>query len=184
MAQATHTQLTAAQFAQLPETNTPNQLINGVLIVTPAPTNTHQTLVFNLAQLVSELAAGSSHAKISPLDVHLDEHNVLQPDIFWVSGPDSLCQLGDDDKWYGAPDLVVEVLSPATARYDKVEKFRLYAKHGVREYWIIDPIAQYIEVWILEEGSYQRQGVYGPQDSFTSPMLGGKTVDLKPIFTQ
>jgi Uma2 family endonuclease len=82
----------------------------------------------------------------------------------------------------GPPDLIVEVLSPGTERRDKKDKFELYQRFGVREYWIMHPQEEYIEVWRLENGVLVRQGVYGPDESFVSAVLGGKTVELKGIF--
>ena len=79
--------------------------------------------------------------------------NAVQPDVLWNS-PASRCVLVDDAYFRGAPDLVVEVLSPSTALRDKQTKFRLYEKYGVREYWIVEPTAQYVEVWALVEAKF------------------------------
>jgi Uma2 family endonuclease len=181
MAEATQTRITAAEFAQLPETNIPTELIHGEVIVSPTPKDTHQTLVYRLAKLVEQLSMGRGEVRISPLDVYLDEHNVVQPDVFWVSGGESRCQLGTDDYWHGAPDLVIEVLSPGTARRDRGEKFQLYEEHGVRGYWLVDPDAAYVEVWQQAENRFHRVGVFGPEGSFTSAVLGGEPVGLKQV---
>jgi Uma2 family endonuclease len=182
MVDTTQTRLTAAEFAQLPETNTPTELIDGEVVMTPAPKYVHQKVVLALAKLIEQMGAGGVTC-IAPIDVYLDEANVVQPDVLWASGPESRAQLGEDGYWHGAPDLVVAVLSPATARYDRSEKFRLYEKHGTLEYWLVDPEAEYVEVWRREEGGFQRQGVYGPGDAFKSTVLGGKKADLKKIFS-
>jgi Uma2 family endonuclease len=182
MADATQTRMLAADFLALPESSQPTELIDGEIVMTPAPRHTHQKLVYRLAKLIEHIAAGTGEVNISPQDVHLDENNVVQPDLFWISGPESRCQLGEDEYWHGAPDLVVEVLSPATARYDKVEKFRLYEKHGTREYWIVEPEAQYVEVWQLADGKFRSQGIFGSDESFQSVLLGEARVDLRPIF--
>lgn len=181
MVDATQTRLTAAEFEQLPETNTPTELIAGEVIMTPAPKYAHQKTVFVLAKLIEQLGPGGITC-IAPIDVYLDEANVVQPDVFWVGGEESRAQLGDDGYWHGAPDLVVEVLSPATARHDKREKFNLYEKHGTREYWLVEPEAEYIEVWQLVEGRYRRQGIFGPENSFQSTVLGNQKVELSVVF--
>jgi Uma2 family endonuclease len=87
----------------------------------------------------------------------------------WIAS-DSQCVI-DDKRLRGAPDLVVEVLSPSTARDDKTVKFRLYEQHGSRELWLIDPTAEYVEVWRREDEQFVQNGVYGPADSFQSAVL-------------
>lgn len=82
----------------------------------------------------------------------------------------------------GASDLIVEVFSPSTARRDKEYKFHLYEKYGVREYWMVDPVNQYVEVYVLQEGVFVRQGVYDEADTFTSPVLGDKVVEVRLVF--
>ncbi len=82
----------------------------------------------------------------------------------------------------GAPDLVIEVLSPGTARRDKKDKFSLYEKHGVREYWIIDPSEKLLEVWQLRDGRFSRLDVFGPGDPFTSLLLG--PIDVKALLPE
>jgi Uma2 family endonuclease len=185
MAQPAPIRMRASEFAQLPETNLPMELLHGEMIVTPAPKDPHQDLVLSIAVFLKGLAKQSQGAglvKVAPLDVHLDEYNVVQPDVFWMSGPESCCKLGADGYWHGAPDLVIEVLSPGTTQRDKIDKFRLYQKHGVREYWIADPVGRYVEVWLLESGKYQHRGVFGPEESFPSTVLGGQTVEMKELF--
>jgi len=177
MAQAIRTRITAAEYALLPETTQPMELIDGEIIELPTPKDAHQKLLGLIYQLVLRLMPGGE-LRFAPMDVILDEFNTLQPDIFWVSGPESLCKLGEDGWWHGAPDLVIEVLSPSTALRDKREKFQLYQKHGVREYWMVDPSAKYVEVWELPN----QKGIYSTEESFESAVLDSKTVNLKDLF--
>jgi Uma2 family endonuclease len=142
------------------------------------PKDVHQKLLGLIYKLLLNLIPGGE-LRFAPVDVYLDDLNVVQPDIFWVSGPESRCKLGDDDYWHGAPDLVIEVLSPSTALRDKREKFQLYEKHGTREYWIADPVARFIEVWELPG---KHKGIFGAEESFESTVLSGKKVDLKELF--
>ena len=180
MADLTRTRMTAAEFKQLPENGELIELLDGEIVMSPTPKYKHQRLIFPLARLLDQLTDRGT-VVLSPMDVYLDNENVVQPDVFWVSGPESLCQLGDDDYWHGAPDLVVEVLSPGTALRDKTVKFDLYEKHGVREYWLIDPDAQYIEVWRLESGTFRRVGVFGPADKFESSVLS-QIIEVSRLF--
>jgi Uma2 family endonuclease len=172
--------MTPAQFRQLPETNEPTELINGELIVSPTPVNKHQGIVGESYFFLKGLAKQNpdlGQVIVSPMDVWLGE-NCVQPDVFWVSKPQSLCKLGEDGYWYGAPDLVIEVLSPSTAHKDRGIKFDLYEKHGVREYWLFDPDGRYIEVFRLLNGRFERLGAFGVGQSFSSAVLANIEIQV------
>ena len=112
-----HTHMTAEAFLQLPETNLPTELINGEFIEMIAPHDLHQkTSIHLVAVLLPILPAGEFRS--APTDVCLDNLNVFQPDLFWVSAGNTSCKVMDG-KWYGAPDLIVEIFSPSTERRDK-----------------------------------------------------------------
>ncbi len=181
MSDVTQIQMQAQEFLALPESNLPAELIDGEVIMSPAPRDTHQKIVGLLYQQLLKLVEGGE-LRFSPNDVVLDEQNVVQPDLFWVSGSESACQLNEQDYWEGAPDLVVEVVSPGSARLDKIDKLRLYEKHDVREYWIVEPHEQYIEVYQAGESGFSLQGTYGPDEASASAVLNGKTVELKSVF--
>jgi Uma2 family endonuclease len=181
MATAAQPQTLAREFFALAESNLPMELIDGEVIVSPAPKDPHQKASLHLLQvLLSCLPDGE--IRYSPADVYLDEMNVVQPDIFWVSESNTICRLNQDGYWQGAPDLVIEILSPGTARQDKVVKFRLYEQHGVKEYWLVDPAGKRVEVWFLIEKRYEYQGSFGPSESFHSTVLGNKKIDLSAVF--
>lgn len=180
MADAAQTRIHAGEFLALPETNLPTELLHGEVIMSPAPELKHQEVVFSLAKLIEELGEGGK-VRLSPVDVYLDDENVVQPDVLWTE-PDSACRVVDGKYLSGAPELVAEVLSPGTARNDRGEKFALYEKYGVHEYWLADPLGEYFEVFLNGSSGFTRQGLYGPEDSFVSPILGNKVVDLKKVF--
>lgn len=140
----------------------------------------HIHLTFKIAELISELLPNDKTVS-QPAKLYLKDDNILQPDIFWVNEANENCTLGDDDYWHGAPDLVVEVLSPSTAKRDKTDKFTIYESNAIPEYWIADPYNETLEVYVLEDAEFKRQGVYGEKDSFKSPVLG-KEVGLSKIF--
>ena len=175
----TKTRLTAAAFFQMPETNTPEELLDGEVIMSPPPVPKHQSVAFKTGKLLDSLIP-NGEVFVAPVGVLLDEANVPEPDVVWVS-ESGTCRIGER-YLEGAPDLIVEVLSPGTALRDKTTKFRLYERHGVKEYWLADPDAQYLEVWRLDEDRFIQQGVYGPGATFESAALGGKTVDLSAVF--
>ncbi len=171
--------MTAHEFLALPTTNLPHELIHGEEIMSPSPTLSHQRLSSRLFKLIERLAPGGT-VLYAPLDVYLDEENVAQPDVFWAT-EGGTCKLVEGKYLSGAPDLTVEILSPGTVLRDKRDKFRLYEKFGVREYWIVDPDERFLEIWQLREGRFTHVGVFGSTDTCTSPLLG--ELDLKAIFT-
>jgi len=180
MVDAVRERMTAAAFFELPETNTFVELIDGELIVSPSPIPQHQLLSFSLAKLVDRLQPDGK-VFIAPMDVYFDEHYVTQPDILWVSAAKK--SIITKKRIEGTPDLIIEIASPGTIKKDRGEKFELYQKYGVREYWMVDPIAAFIEVYFYEDGRFQRLGVFGDGDTFESKALG-KTVELNNIFPE
>jgi len=120
------------------ETTRPRELAYSVVREPPAPFFRHQAIVFRIARLLADRTDGLGHIVIAPIDVVLDyDHDlVVQPDILFVSN--ARASIIHDQIW-GAPDLVVEVLSPGTAAHDRTEKRGWYRQYGVREYWLVDP---------------------------------------------
>lgn len=175
------TRLTAAEFWQLPEGDERFELINGELIEMPTPIPDHQEVVFKSALAVNQLIpVVGGKVFIAPLEVYLDEENIPQPDVMWLA-PDSRCVVGAKHL-QGAPDLIVEVFSPSTKQRDKDDKFKLYQRHGVREYWMIDPAERTIEVWTWIEGRFSLNGLYTLNQTFTSAVLGGQSIEVKSLF--
>jgi Uma2 family endonuclease len=125
-------------FKMLPE-GTRCELINGIIYMSPAPTTSHQRISFTLSgqffKLINEKKIGEGFA--SPIDVYLDnKKNAFQPDIIFVSNENS--SIIREEGIYGAPDLVIEILSPGTENFDLTKKKKVYEKSGVKEYWVID----------------------------------------------
>ncbi len=183
MVQPTRTRIAAEEYFQLPEYEQHDliQLIDGEVIIGMAPIPKHQDIVRDilfLFTLVSRNKGGITYA--SPIEVFLDQHNVFEPDVLFLK-PDSECTVGDK-RLTGAPDLVVEVLSPSTAKHDRKQKHTAYEQHGVKEYWIVDPAHEVIEVWTLNDGGeFDGPSVYDKEDTFTSRVLDEK-IKLKEIF--
>lgn len=139
--------------------------------MSPTPTPEHQDIAGAAYILLWQTARETGgRAFTAPLDVHFDENSVAQPDALYLA-PGSRCVV-EEKRLVGPPDLVVEVLSPATVRRDRTVKFLLYERHGVREYWLVDPTHRLVEVWRLEGERYAQQGVYTPTDTFASAALG------------
>jgi Uma2 family endonuclease len=177
MVDAARTRMTAAEFLALPESMTPVELLDGEMVMSPTPIPLHQRLVLRFANLVQRTAK-TGEVFIVPLDVYFDDENLAQPDVFFIAAG-SACVVGE--KYViGAPDLVIEVFSPSTARRDRKEKIALYERFGVREYWMADPDGQYVEAWRLAEGKFARVGVFGEGETFESALLGA--AELKGVF--
>ena len=116
----------------------------------------------------------------APFDVVLSDTDVVQPDIMFVSRERE--HIITHANIQGAPDLVVEILSPSTAERDRTVKRRLYAEHGVKEYWQVEPEAQTVTVLLLRDGIFEEVGSYGKGQSLSSPTLEGFIVSLDEIF--
>jgi Uma2 family endonuclease len=143
---------TYADYAKLPE-GAPYQLIHGQFVKSPSPTLTHQEIVKRLFQGVYALELKrKGTALFAPLDVFLSDTDVYQPDIIFIST--SRQHILSTQKIEGAPDLVMEVLSPSTAKYDLNQKCETYFAACVREYWIVDPRDRSVRVLIHEDEEF------------------------------
>lgn len=183
MIQPTRTRITATDYYRLPEYEQHDliQCIEGEVIVGRPPVPKHQAIVGEILFLFMTIARKiGGRAFTAPIEVYLDEHNIFEPDVLYLK-PDSRCVVGDK-RIIGPPDLVVEVLSPGTAKYDRQQKYQVYERFGVGEYWIVDPLHLVVEVWTLgTHGQFQRQGAFAGTDSFLSRTLG-ETISIKDIF--
>ena len=161
---STGQKMTTREYLDGAETLERRELRWGTLVREPAPRYGHQAVLTNLtavlARHVREQALG--RVCVSPVDVVLDDARalVLQPDLIFVS-TDRLAILRD--RVWGAPDLVIEVLSPGSARRDRVEKLRWYRQYGVREYWLVDTHAATIDILALTGERSRRRTFTGPR---------------------
>jgi Uma2 family endonuclease len=177
------TRMSTAEYFALPETMQPMELINGEIIMSPAPVPRHQGIILNTALTLRDLSRTiGGKVYVAPIDVYLDEGQVPQPDVVYLA-PGSRCEV-TDKRLVGPPDLVVEVFSPGTVRRDKLDKFELYERYGVREYWMLDPQEVYVEVYHRDGESLVQQGVYGPGQTFTSAVLAGATIAVDDLFAE
>ena len=154
---------TYADYAALPDDGNRYEIIAGVLYMTPAPGTGHQSISARVVTfLVTHVEfAGLGRVFAAPVDVELAPDTVVQPDIVVVLSA-NLDHI-TPSRIIGAPDLVVEILSPGTAGYDRREKQDAYARAGVGEYWIVDPGAQTVELLTLDQGGYRSHGVFRGQ---------------------
>ena len=157
------------------------ELIDGQAYnMTPAPSFRHQKIVFNFASLLRDALKGNPCvAGIAPTDVVLSESDVVQPDVFVVCDEKKVTEANIQ----GAPDLIIEVISPATALKDKRGKKALYEKHGIKEYIIVDPTDQYVERFLFgEDGLYGKGDIFGPMEVLPIVGLEGIEIPLWEVF--
>jgi len=182
---STDIKVTYEDYRNAPESERERyELVEGEVVMVPSPNEYHQRIVRNLAfllhQYITQHALGSLYW--APFDVILSEDTVLQPDILFVGKErsDAIAEEGIR----GAPDLVVEVLSPATAKRDRTYKKALYARYGVKEYWLVDPATKSIELLTLGEHGFSQVARYvcAERDILESPSLAGLSIDLDKVF--
>lgn len=171
---------TYSEFARLPTSgSTRAEVVDGELVVTPAPGRRHQRVVTDLATLLNThvRAHGLGEVFAGPFDVLFAEGDYLEPDLVFVRA-DRLHLLSDRGV-EGAPDLVVEVLSPSTVERDRGVKLERYQHYGVPEYWIVDPEARAIEVWRLTEAAARPEVVRAGEVLRWQALRDGPALELE-----
>ena len=172
---------TYEDYERLPE-GAPYQLIRGELVMTPSPILYHQDILgnifFKLKKFIEDKNLGKIY--IAPIDVYFSETETYQPDIIFITN-DRLSIISEK-KIEGPPDLVIEILSPATAYYDLRIKKDTYEQSGVKEYWIVDPIQKKIEVFVNKEGKFELFTTATSEGEVKSETLNGFNIALKEVF--
>ncbi len=167
--------------------NTPDdkryELLDGDLVVVPAPREVHQRVSLRLSLLLGQLVmrTGIGHVYAAPFDVVLSDTDVVQPDLLFVSNERS--HVITDENIQGAPDLVIEILSPSSANRDQTFKRSLYAKHGVKEYWLVDTDAETVTVLLWNAHRYGVVGVCREGKVLRSPTLTEFEIKPDEIFS-
>ncbi len=170
-------------FTALPE-GTLAQLIDGEIIMSPAPASFHQRIISRLDRWMGQYVEdeGLGEVIVSPLDVYLTPEQAFQPDLVFIAADrlDIVSERGVD----GVPDLVVEVLSPSTGYYDLTKKRRVYEASDVREYWLADPQERTVEVLTLAEGAYRRAAFGRGAGRVGSVLLSGFGIETAALFVR
>ena len=177
---------TAIKFTYRDYVNTPEdkryELLDGELILSEAPSRNHQGSQVNIGSplYVFVRSNGLGVVYFAPRDVMLTDTDVVQPDLMFISN--ERLHIDTERGVHGAPDLVVEVLSPSTAERDRTFKRALYAMHGVKEYWLVDTAAKTIAVLLNTGDGFESVGAYGEGDTLVSPTLQGFSIGLDEVF--
>lgn len=140
-------------FQSLPE-GTLCQLIHNELVMSPSPSTIHQNIAGKIFRLLADYVEKNNMgtAFIAPYDVYIDNKNVFQPDIIFVAKEN--LHLVKENGLYGAPDMVIEILSPSTEKYDKGPKKDIYEQYGVKEYWMVEPADKSVTGYSLQKNSF------------------------------
>lgn len=174
--------LTVHDYRAVPEGGPRYQLIEGEMHMAPAPNRYHQHISKNIEFILLKYLEKHPIGEVyhAPFDVELTDINVYQPDIVFIANEHRsiLTEQGAE----GAPDFVVEILSPKTAEMDKGTKREVYARCGVEELWIIDPDAKRIHVYYLQKNAETPVATYGAKAKFKSALFPGLTFDTAKIF--
>jgi Uma2 family endonuclease len=164
--------MTLQEYLDTPETVRPQELVYGATHVRDSPSSGHQRLVSQLFLALQEHVSeqGLGDVWFAPLDVILDRDAplVIQPDLFFVAADGAAII---DDKVYGAPDLVVEVISPRNSEADTVRRLSWFATYGVRECWLVYQRARRIEVVTFGGGRVASRRAFGTEDPIVSTVL-------------
>ena len=171
---------TYADYAQLPE-GAPYELIRGELVMSPSPTPFHQIIQSNLHFALARFVRTERLGQVltAPMDVRLSEEDTVQPDLIFIAAERS--HIIGEQAIDGAPDLIVEILSPSTAYRDLTTKKRLYEEHGVNEYWIVDPEQRTVEVFEHTGDRFMQHARVVEMGTAASKHLDGFSIDLTDL---
>lgn len=178
---ATPELLTVEDYRATPE-GARYQLVEGGLIMAPAPNLFHQDIAGRFFFLITDFLRREPRGRafIAPCDVYLSNHDVVQPDVLYVAKANY--GVLKDDGVHGAPDLVIEVLSPATAQLDKKQKRRVYARAGVKEMWLVDPLLLQIQRYDFARDTVKPVELVEEHESMATPLLPGLSISAAEIF--
>ena len=178
--------LTYEDFLLFPDDGKRHEIIDGEHFVTPSANVRHQRMLRELYDAVTAAvrAGGLGEVFFAPLDVVFTRHDVVEPDLIFVST--ARAGIVTAPNLQGAPDLVVEVLSPSNLRHDEVRKRDLYDRGGAAEYWIVDPEADTVKVYRREGEAFARPLLLAAAsgDRLTSPLLPGLALSLVELFAE
>jgi Uma2 family endonuclease len=170
-------------YRLLPDDGKRYELIDGeLMMMTPAPTPQHQKIVGNLfSELRAHVKANQlGEVFVAPVDIVLEDHTVVEPDILFIRRERQ--GMVREEAIHGAPDVVVEILSPSSFYHDLRRKMRIYSQFGVQEYWIVDPEKQAIDLYARAGNELKLTRQFASHETFQSPLLVGFRLAVSAIF--
>ena len=174
--------LTYEDYVLLPNDRSRYEILEGELSVTPAPTTKHQSASTNLLIILAHYIKDRDLGKLfhAPIDLILESTSVLQPDLLFVSKARQ--RIITEKAIEGVPDLVIEILSPSTSRTDRITKAQIYARHSVPAYWIVDPDAEAIEIYLLEGSGYRLAATLQGETPLFAPPFKELEITARDVF--
>jgi Uma2 family endonuclease len=169
-------------YLELPSDGKTYQIVGGDLYVVPAPTTYHQKVSINIASIIWNYVRKTDWGEVydAPIDIHFSSTDIVQPDIVCVSR--GRLAIIKENGIFGAPDLVVEVLSPSTRSMDAKTKKALYERYGVFEYLLVYPEEKKVESFLLRQGEYRGPKTYLGDEEMETVSIPGLKLDLKEVF--
>ena len=160
------------------------EIIEGELFMSPAPAIKHQLILKKISRIFDDFVIKKDLGIVlfAPCDVIFSDINIMQPDILFISKDNYRILTELNIK--GAPDLLVEILSPSSIDTDRIYKKRIYERFGVKEYWIVDPDTETIEIWVLKNKMFQLTSKATKEQIITSQLLEGLQIDILVIFNR
>ncbi|MFQ5769732.1 MAG: Uma2 family endonuclease [bacterium] len=177
-------QFTYEDYLLLPDDGKRYEIIEGELFMTPAPIIKHQNVLRELGKHIDNFVVTHNLGIVflAPCDVILSKTNIVQPDIIFISKENRV--MIKEKNIQGAPDLLIEITSPNTKERDLVLKKKLYAKFGVKEYWIVFMQEEMVKIWKLEDDAIILDGVFEKQDILKSSLVKGLEIKLSEVFRE
>lgn len=171
-------------YAALPDDGNRYEVIEGELVTAPAPRVSHQRCSGNLFLILGQhvKSHGMGEVLAAPCDVVLDKRNVLQPDLIFISN--ARAEVVTELNLQGAPDLAVEILSPSSLRPDRIQKMRIYARHGVPHLWLVDAQARTLEEFVLDGATYRLASTGEDDEVFHPAIFPGLDIPLREVWGQ
>ncbi|HMO41545.1 MAG TPA: Uma2 family endonuclease [Saprospiraceae bacterium] len=160
------------------------ELLNGVIVRKSAPHIIHQRILRKLVRRFEDfvLEAGAGEVFFAPVDVVLSNENAPQPDLVFVSQANAAIIDEEEGIINGVPDLVVEIISPSSVKRDRIEKMAMYEQFKIKEYWLVDPNNQSIEIYTLKDDKYALHAFADATEKVQSVVLAGLEVDAAVVF--
>ena len=179
---STAVKFTYEDFLHLPDDGKRYEIIDGELYMSPAPNTTHQRCVGKLHRRLGDFVEINKLGEVfvAPYDVVFSEINIVEADILFVSS--ERLRIIMEANARGAPDLIIEVISPSTEKRDRNIKLKMYAKFGVRECWLVDPVSKTVEIYRLDKKNFKLAAKLTVSEVLTTPLLPIFTISVQDVF--